>query len=320
MIDKKPKVLLIDTAHPVLTDRLEAMGYQCDYFPEAKLSFYQQVAHKYVGFVVRSKIPLDKHILPLATQLKFIARVGAGMENIDVALAEKLGIVCLNAPEGNRDAVGEHLIGMLLTLLNKLPQVDREVRHGIWKRAENRGTEIKGKTIALIGYGNTGSVTARKLSGFEARILAFDKYKSGFTNDYVAEATMQQIFAEADILSFHVPLTPETTYLFNTSYLRQFKKPIYLINTSRGKVVNTADLVAGLDSGKVLGACLDVIEFEKFSFEAIKSSTLPMAFKQLLSFPNVLLSPHIAGWTHESHLKLATVLADKIKELNQKLT
>lgn len=315
-MDTQPKVLFIDSAHPVLMDSLESMGYQCDYFPEAKQSFYQQVAHKYVGFVVRSKIPLDKHILPLATKLRFIARVGAGMENIDVSLAEKLGIVCLNAPEGNRDAVGEHLIGMLLALLNKLPQVDREVRHGLWKRAENRGVEIKGKTIALIGYGNTGSVTARKLSGFEAKILAYDKYKSGFSTSYVAEADMQQIFAEADIVSFHVPLTTETNYLFNASYLRQFKKPIYLINTSRGKVVHTADLVTGLESGKVLGACLDVIEFEKFSFEAIQSQSLPVAFKQLLAFPNVLLSPHIAGWTHESHRKLATVLVDKIKALN----
>ncbi|MDA3944304.1 MAG: NAD(P)-dependent oxidoreductase [Bacteroidetes bacterium] len=314
MPDQK-KVLFIDTAHPVLQDDLQALGFSCDYFPEADLAAYQQMAHEYEGFVVRSKIPLDDQILPLAKKLKFIARVGAGMENIDVDLAEKLGIVCLNAPEGNRDAVGEHVIGMLLSLWNKLPQVDREVRQGVWIRAENRGIEIKGKTIALIGYGNTGSAAARKLSGFEANVIAYDKYKHDFSGKYVQEVRMQTIFEQADVLSLHVPLTEETNYLVNTAFLQYFKKPIYLINTARGKVVNTADLVTGLQQGKVLGACLDVLEFEKFSFEALGSETLPATFKKLLEMPNVLLSPHIAGWTHESHYKLSKVLADKIKVL-----
>ena len=309
------KVLFIDTAHPVLQDSLEAMGFQCDYFAEADLAAYQQIADQYTGFVVRSKIPLDKQILPLAKKLKFIARVGAGMENIDLDLAKKFGIVCLNAPEGNRDAVGEHAIGMLLALFNKIPQVDREVRQGVWLRTENRGTEIKGKTIALIGYGNTGSVMARKLSGFEAKILAYDKYKSGFSNDFVKEVSMAEIFEQADILSLHVPLTAETTYLVDKQFLSQFKKPIYLINTSRGKNVNTAALLDAMESGRVLGCCLDVLEYEKFSFEAINSESLPETFRKLLSMPNVLLSPHIAGWTHESHYKLSKVLVDKIREL-----
>jgi len=309
------KVLFIDTAHPVLQDSLEAMGFQCDYFPEADLAAYQQIADQYSGFVVRSKIPLDKHILPLAKKLKFVARVGAGMENIDLDLAEKLGIVCLNAPEGNRDAVGEHAIGMLLALLNKIPQVDREVRQGVWLRAENRGTEIKGKTIGLIGFGNTGSVTARKFSGFEAHIMAYDKYKSGFGNEFVREVTMSEIYEQADILSLHIPLTEETNYLINKEFLAKFKKPIYLINTSRGKNVNTVDLLEAMENGRVLGCCLDVLEYEKFSFEAINSETLPETFRKLLEMPNVLLSPHIAGWTHESHYKLSKVLADKVREL-----
>lgn len=306
------KVLFIDTAHPVLQDSLETMGFQCDYFAEADLAAYRQIADRYTGFVVRSKILLDKQILPLAKKLKFIARVGAGMENIDLDLAKKLGIICLNAPEGNRDAVGEHAIGMLLALLNKIPQVDREVRQGIWIRAENRGTEIKGKTIALIGYGNTGSVTARKFSGFETNIIAYDKYKSGFGNDFVREVAMSEIFEQADILSLHIPLTAETNYLVDKQFLAKFKKPIYFINTSRGKNVNTADLLEAMETGRVLGCCLDVLEYEKLSFEAINSETLPETFRKLLAMPNVLLSPHIAGWTHESHYKLSKVLVDKI--------
>lgn len=311
----RSKVLFIDSAHPVLQDRLEAQGFICESFDEKSADFYKKIADQYVGFVVRSKIPLDETILPLATQLKFIARVGAGMENIDVQLAEKLGVVCLNAPEGNRDAVGEQAVGMLLALLNKLPQVDREVRQGIWRRAENRGTEIKGKTIGLIGYGNTGSATARKLSGFEAEILAYDKYKSGFSNGYVKEAKMDEIFEKADIVSLHIPLTSETDYLVNDAFLSKFSKPIVLINTSRGRNVKTDDLIAAIKNGKVVGACLDVLEYEKFSFEDIKSEALPNEFKELLALPNVLLSPHIAGWTHESHHKLSAVLADKIEAL-----
>jgi len=312
---KVKKVLFIDSAHPFLRDQLEAMGFVCEAFEEKNPEFYRQIANQYIGFVVRSKIALDESILPLATQLKFIARVGAGMENIDVLLAEKLGIVCLNAPEGNRDAVGEQAVGMLLALLNKLPQVDREVRQGIWRRAENRGTEIKGKTIGLIGYGNTGSVTARKLSGFEAEILAYDKYKRGFSNSIVKEAAMEEIFERADIVSLHIPLTPETDYLVDQAFLSRFKKPIVLINTSRGRNVKTVDLIAAMKSGKVTGACLDVLEFEKFSFEDLQADALPDAFRELLAMPNVLLSPHIAGWTHESHYKLSAVLVEKIKKL-----
>ena len=311
----KPKVLFIDTAHPVLTERLEQMGYLCDYFSDYKKSDYQQIIKDYEGVVIRSKIPLDETILPFAEKLCWIARVGAGMENIDVALAEKLGIVCLNAPEGNRDAVGEHALAMLLALMNRLLIADREVRKGIWLRAENRGFEIKGKTVGIIGYGNTGSVFARKLSGFECRILAYDKYKTGFSNTYVEESDMETIFREADILSLHVPLTDETHFMVDAAYLGRFKKPIFLVNTSRGQILKTADLVQKIESGNVLGACLDVLEFEKFSFEAIRNDELPDAFRKLIELDQVILSPHIAGWTYESNLKMANVIADKVAEL-----
>lgn len=310
----KDKVLLIDSAHPVLQEELEKMGFICDYFPKASKEEIIRIAGDYTGFVIRSKIPLDNSILPFAKKLKFIARVGAGMENIDIDLAEKLGIQCFNAPEGNRDAVGEQAIGMLLSLFNRLIRVDNEVRNGIWIREGNRGTEIKGKTVAIIGYGNTGRAFAKKLSGFEANVIAYDKYKSGFSESFVKEVDMNEIFETADVLSFHVPLTPETTYLFNSEYINQFRKPIYVINTSRGKVVNTPDLVSSLESEKVLGACLDVLEYEKFSFEAIQSDQLPEAFAKLIKMQNVILSPHIAGWTIESHFKLGKVLADKIRE------
>jgi len=309
----KERVLMIDTAHPILQEELEKMGYCCDYFPKATKEKLIEIAGDYTGFVIRSSMPLDESILPKATKLKFIARVGAGMENIDVNLADKLGIQCFNAPEGNRDAVGEQAIGMLLTLFNNLIRVDEEVRRGSWIREGNRGLEIKGKTIAIIGYGNTGGSFAKKLSGFEANVIAYDPYKMGFTGANVREVEMAEIFNTADVLSFHVPLTAETTYLFNNEYLAHFRKPIYVINTSRGKVVETSALVSGLEAGKVLGACLDVLEYEKFSFEAIQSYQLPEAFRKLINMKNVVLSPHIAGWTHESHFKLGKVLADKIR-------
>jgi D-3-phosphoglycerate dehydrogenase len=309
------KILFIDTAHPLLREELEKMGFQCDHFPDFSKEELIGIACEYVGFIIRSKIPLDEKILPKAHKLKFIARVGAGMENIDVPLAEKLGIVCLNAPEGNRDAVAEQAIGMLLALMNHLIRVDSEVRNGIWIREGNRGLEIMGKTVAIIGYGNTGSAFTRKLSGFGADIIAYDKYKTGFGTDFVREVQMKEVFEKADILSFHIPLAEDTQYLFDNTYIQKFQKPFFLINTSRGKVVRTSDLVEALESGKVRGACLDVLEYEKFSFEAIQSDQLPEAFRKLISMQNVILSPHIAGWTHESNRKMAEVLVQKIREI-----
>ncbi|MDP3462472.1 MAG: NAD(P)-dependent oxidoreductase [Bacteroidales bacterium] len=309
------KVLMIDTTHPHLEESLGKMGFACHHFPDAVLDDYIRIAPEYTGFIVRSKIPLDAKILPFAKQLKFIGRVGAGMENIDVNLAHSLGITCLNAPEGNRDAVGEQAIGMLLALMNNLMIADPQVRKGIWKREENRGFEIKGKTIALIGYGNTGGAFARKLSGFEARIIAYDKYKKGFSDQFVDEKDMETVYREADILSLHIPLTHETTNLIQETYLKQFSKPIWLINTSRGGVVNTAHLMQAIHQGIVQGACLDVLEYEKFSFEDISQQQLPEAFSELIRSQKVILSPHIAGWTHESNFRMAEVLATKIAGL-----
>lgn len=314
-MEKQLKILFIDTAHPSLQDKLEAMGFQCDYFSALSYDNYLSIIDQYTGIIIRSKIPIDQKLLNVAKKLIFIARVGAGMENIDVHHAQQLGIICLNAPEGNRDAVAEQAIGMLLSLLNHLVKVNEEVRKGIWKREENRGTEIKEKTIGIIGYGNTGTAFAKKLSGFEAKVLAYDKYKHGFGDEFAKEVTMDEIFDKVDILSFHVPLTSETEYLFCDTYLDKFRKPIYLINTSRGPVVNTRHLIDGLQSGRVLGACLDVLEFEKFSFEDIQLKQAPLAFMELIRRQDVFLSPHIAGWTHESNIRMAQVLASKIEDL-----
>ncbi len=310
------KILFIDTAHPLLREELEKEGFQCDYFPQYhSLEQYKEIIDDYTGVIIRSKIKLDKEILSQARKLKFIGRVGAGMENIDVQYASRRGIICLNAPEGNRDAVGEHALGMLLALFNNIVKADAEVRRGIWLREENRGLEIGGKTIGIIGFGNTGSAFAKKLQGFGCDILAYDKYKSGFGNTLVREASLDEIFRKAYVVSLHVPLTHETEYLVDDTFIHNFKNSIYLINTSRGKVVNTAHLVEALEKGKVKGACLDVLEYEGLSFENLNNENLPLPFRKLAGMQNVVLSPHIAGWTHESHYKLALTLVNKIKEI-----
>lgn len=313
---KGRKVLFIDTAHPILKPELEKEGFQCDEFPEYKRSDYKKIIRNYTGVIIRSKVELDADFLSHAENLKFIGRLGAGMENIDMAYANEKGIVCINAPEGNRDAVGEHAIAMLLNLMNNLLVVDQQVRKGIWEREKNRGYELGGKTIGIIGYGNTGGAFAKKLSGFDVRVLAYDKYKSDYSDDYVKESQMRHIFEECDILSLHVPLTEETQYLVNHEYLKRFKKPIYVINTSRGKVLNTNDLVTNIQSGKVIGACLDVLEYEGLSFETLDSDQIPETFYKLVKMKNVILSPHIAGWTHESHYKLAMTIVEKVRNLN----
>lgn len=310
---KKGKVLFIDTTHSELVLRLEKQGFECDYFEGFQRSDFMEVAADYIGIIIRSKIKLDREFLEKCTKLRFIGRVGAGMENIDHEYAESKGIACINAPEGNRDAVAEQAIGMLLTLFNNLLRADSEVRKRIWIREGNRGFEIGGKTIGIIGYGNTGMAMARKLSGFDARILAYDKYKNDFSDDYVIESDMETLYKKCDIISFHIPLTEETKFMINAEYINRFKKDIYLINTSRGKVLRTHDLVMMLDSGKILGACLDVLEYEGLSFETID---LPQEFDRLISKTNVVLTPHIAGWTHESNYKMATTITDKVAKLN----
>ncbi len=306
------KILFIDSTHPCLGEILEQAGFDCTYAYHKSKEEILALFPYFEGFVIRSKIKLTKTELDLATNLKFIARVGAGLENIDVEYAESKGIVCYNAPEGNRDAVGEHAVGMLLALFNNLYRCNWEVRNGKWRREANRGIEIMGKTVGIIGYGNMGSAFARRLSGFGCKVIAYDKYKTNYTDAYCEEKELADLFEQCDILSLHVPQTPETIYMVNDSFLSQFKKPIYLINTARGKVVCIADLVKHLKSGQVKGACLDVLEYEKTSFEDLHANNMPEAFEYLIGADNVLLSPHVGGWTHESNVKLAEVLAHKI--------
>jgi D-3-phosphoglycerate dehydrogenase len=309
------KVLFIDSTHPSLPEGLTKLGFQCDYFPDYQRADFENIICDYEGVIIRSKIKLDREILAKAAKLQFIGRVGAGMENIDVAFAESRGIRCLNAPEGNRSAVGEHAIGMLLMLFNNLKKGDAEVRRGLWLREENRGIEIEGKTVGIIGYGNMGSAFAEKISGFGATVIAYDKYKTGFSNGFVSEVSLETLFEQTDILSLHVPLTEETRFMVHREFLEKFKKPVWLINTSRGKVVKTSDLVGALRSGKVKGACLDVLEFEGLSFENLEADKLPQAFSDLVQMENVILSPHVAGWTHESNRKLATTIVRKVAAL-----
>ncbi len=308
------KILFIDSNHSLLHQTLEKAGFICDLnYNWTKEEILNNI-HLYDGIVIRSKIKITKELIDKALKLKFIARAGAGMENIDVAYAESKGIKCLHAPEGNRDAVAEHAIGMLLALFNNLSRANAEVRLGKWSREENRGVELMGKTVGIIGYGNMGSAFAERLKGFGVEILVYDKYKKGigFRTNLITESTLKDIFEKADIISLHIPLTEETHYLLNDSFINRCEKNVYIINTARGKCINTADLVKNIKSGKVLGACLDVLEYEAISFENIDSPVLPEPFLYLIHSDKVLLSPHIAGWTFESNEKIAKVLAEKI--------
>ncbi len=291
---------------------LEEQGFICESFSNFSRDEYKKIVLGYVGIVIRSKVKLDADFLQHCHNLRFIARVGAGMENIDVAYAEKRNIICLNAPEGNKDAVGEQALGMILALFNRIIVSDREVREGKWIREGNRGIELGNKTVGIIGYGNTGSAFAKKLAGFGVKVISYDKYKTDYSDNYVLESTMEKLFDECDIVSIHTPLTDETQDLVNNDFLESFRKNIYIVNTSRGKILNTADLVSALDRGKVIGACLDVIEYEGLSFEDVN---IPKEFKELIKNNNVILTPHIAGWTHESNHKMALTIARKIGEL-----
>ena len=306
------KILFIDSNHPILHETLINAGFQCDLFWNKPIEELIALLPNYEGAIIRSKFKFNKDILEKATKLKCIGRVGAGMENIDVNYAITKDIICVCAPEGNRDAVAEHALGMLLMLLNNLKRADNEVRTGIWKRAENRGYEIKDKTIGIIGYGNMGSEFAKRLQGFGCKILAHDTIKTNFGNQFVTESSLETLYDEADIISIHLPLTTETEYYVNDAFLNSFKKNIYVINTARGKCLNSDDLVKNLKSGKVLGACLDVLEYESTSFENIDITALPDSMQYILKSDQVILTPHIAGWTHESNYKMSKIIAEKM--------
>jgi D-3-phosphoglycerate dehydrogenase / 2-oxoglutarate reductase len=306
----KQKILIVDDLHPIFIEQAEALGYECNYQPKFTLADTLEVLAEYEGLAVRSKFLVDKTVFDAATKLRFICRAGAGMDNIDEAYAKQKGITLINAPEGNKDAVGEHVIGMLLCLMNNLNRADAEVRAGLWQREANRGHELKGKTIGIIGYGFMGQSLARKLSGFDVNVIAYDKYKTGFSDRYAREVSMEEIVKHSDVLSLHVPLTNETNQLVDDEYLFHFKKPIFLVQTSRGKVVQTQAVLNAIRSGKVLGACLDVLEVEKFPALAEQAW-----FDELKASGKVLLSPHVAGWTFDSYRRISEVMAEKLKHL-----
>jgi len=305
-------ILIAESLHPILQQKLESSGFICEYNPNLQQSDFKLIANNFQGIVLRSRLKVPEDFLRTNPQLKFIARLGAGMETIDVSTAERMGITCLNSPEGNRDAVGEHAVGLLLTLFHNIRKADAEIREGHWSRNTNRGYELHGKTIGIVGYGNMGKAFAQRLSGFGVSVLAYDKYKTNFSDCFVTETQLIDIQELADVLSLHVPLTDETEYMIDANFISKFKKPFYLINTARGKVVKTKDLADALKSGKILGAGLDVIEYEESHFDKLGFSELPEAFSYLQKSDNVILTPHIAGRTYESEVKLAEILAEKI--------
>ncbi len=317
---KPNRVIFLDTVHPVLWERLSAAGFECLEQLIWTATDLEKNANGIVGLVIRSRIKITKEVLQILPDLKWIARSGAGMENIDLVAAENHGVKCYNSPEGNRDAVGEQAIGMLLSLFNNLKIADEEVRQGIWKREENRGYELSGKTVGIIGFGFMGAAFAKKLRGFDCTILAYDKYKTNYAPEYVTEVPLAEIFNRADIVSLHLPLTEETRHFVNDDFVSSMKNAFYLINTARGQNVDTKALINGLLDHKIKGACLDVLEFEKFNFEKLEKEKLPETFQQLTQLSQVVLSPHVAGWTHESYFKLSNVLADKILSSNDKST
>jgi D-3-phosphoglycerate dehydrogenase len=308
----KIKILHLDSNHHLLWEQLEQAGFQNEAdFTSSKTEIEDKI-HEYHGIVIRSRFKIDKTFIDKAVNLKFIARVGAGLESIDCEYAEAKQIQLIAAPEGNRNAVGEHALGMLLSLMNKLNRADRLVREGKWIREGNRGYELEGKTVGLIGYGNMGKSFAKKLKGFEVTVLCYD-IQENVADENAAQVSLTELQQKSDVLSLHIPWTPETDKMINSEFVNQFAKPFWFINTSRGKNVVTDDLVEALQSGKILGAGLDVLEYEKLSFENLFIDTeKPKAFEYLLQAENVLLTPHIAGWTFESHQKLAQTIVDKI--------
>lgn len=305
-------ILHADSNHPALIKQLAAAGHHnieaYNQSPEEIL----ENQHLYDGIVIRSRFNIGKNFMDGAPNLKFIARVGAGLESIDVDYAEKRGIMLFSAPEGNRNAVGEHALGMLLSLFNKLNQADRQVREGFWYREANRGVELEGKTVGIIGYGNMGKAFAKKLRGFDVEVLCYD-IKENVGDEIARQVSLQELQKKTDVLSLHTPWTSETNQMVNENFINSFEKPFWFLNTARGKSVVTADLVTALQNKKILGAGLDVLEYEKSSFENLFSEEeLPEALQELLLMKNVILSPHVAGWTVESHQKLANTIAEKI--------
>lgn len=308
------RILHLDKNHPLIIEQFNELGFTNDEDYTSSKEEVEAKIHTYDGIIIRSRFTLDQDFLSKAKNLKFIGRLGAGLENIDTEFAKSNGVFLAAAPEGNRNAVGEHTLGMLLSLLNKLNKADKEVRHGKWDREGNRGIELDGKTVGIIGYGNMGKAFAKKLKGFDVEVLCYD-IKGGVSDDNARQVGIMELKQKCDVLSLHVPQTESTINMITSEFINDFKKNIWLLNTARGKCVVTKDLVDGLKSGKILGAGLDVLEYEKASFENMfTEKELPEAFQYLIEAENVILTPHVAGWTFESKIKLAQTVVDKVKQ------
>ena len=306
------KVLIIDKMHESIFEMLKQVGCSAEYRPDAKREEVEEIVGEYEVLFLRSKLTVDEALLQRAPKLKIIGRAGAGVDQLDVEALERRGIYLINAPEGNRDAVAEHAVGMLLALLNHLRRADAQVRQSIWDREGNRGIELAGKTVGIIGYGFMGQAFARRLMGFNCRLLAYDKYRKDFNDGIVQESSLEQLFEEAEVVSLHVPLNEDNRGLMDVNYLGRFKKDIFLINTARGELLPLKDLIEQIKNGKVRGAALDVLENEKLHHLSLEEKE---NFDYLVQSDRVLLSPHVAGWTHESYQKINTVLVEKLNNL-----
>lgn len=308
------KFLIIENQPKLLKENLEELGFEVDQKPGITYEELYRIINNYVGIVISSRLRVDRTFLNTAKNLRYILRPGSGLENVDRNYAEELGITCINSPEGNRDAVAEHAVGMLLNLFNHINRAHTEVKNGVWLRENNRGIELMGKTIGIIGFGNTGQSLAKKLQGFDVEILAYDKYADP-NNEWVRNSQMREIFEKADVVSFHLPLTNETKYIGNDQFFRNFRKAIFVLNTSRGPIIKTSSLINALERGAVSGACLDVLENEKLYTHSERERR---EFAFLKNHPKVLLTPHIAGWSDASKTRMITELMRKFDlELNQ---
>jgi len=304
------KILIVDNLHPAFKEQAKLLGYDVDDRPLISREDTLEIIKEYTGIAVRTKFRIDQEIFDAATNLEFVARAGAGLDNIDEAIAKQKNIQLLNAPEGNMDAVGEHAVGLLLSLMNNFRNADQQIRNGKWDRDGNRGYELKGKTVGIVGYGFMGKSFAKKLKGFEVNVIAYDKYKTGFTDEFAREVSMEEIVRQSDVLSLHIPLTKETRQMVNEEYLFHFRKPIFFINTARGEVVNTTAVLSALKQGKIIGAGLDVLEAEKFPLLGLQDW-----YADIVASENVILTPHVAGWTFDSYRKISEVLAEKLAAL-----
>ncbi len=304
------KIIFIDNVHECVAKAFQQLGWTTDFHYKTPQIEIEKIIHLYDGIIIRSRFKLDKAFLEKATQLKFIGRPGAGLENIDLDFTKKNNIEVFRSPEGNRDAVAEHTLGMILMMLNNLKRADEEVRNSFWKREENRGHELMGKTFGIIGYGYMGKAVAKRLSGFGVKVIAFDKYLKNYSDEFAQEATLSELQQQSDFISLHLPQSEETLNYVDSAFIKKCAKPFYLINTARGKSVVTQDVLESIEKGKIMGACLDVLEFESSSFE--ESAFQNPIFQKLVASPKVLLSPHIAGWTYEAQFKMGDYLCKKI--------